>query len=267
MITLFIVNDPSCGPNITVNSTGNQVTYFFKPSIVLDDKKKYEIRLVSASIVYCTPNIDTSNNKFVYTTSDHVTHTFTFDTGLYSYKDINMAISLFTMGSSNGNNANLFAFVPDENTSKFYVCFNTANVSINCATSTIMQTLGFPISMGTIGNFNYAGGYVKGTSRANLNPIQSFLVQTNITTGNYLGSDASSIIASVPIDVAPFSTCVFSPVHPIRTLINVKRIDQLTVTILDQFGDPVDLGSNGGQDDPEPWSAVLSITEASDIVL
>ena len=48
MITLFIDNSQS--NNKIVNITGNKVTYYYKPSIVLDENKKYEIRLVSMSI-------------------------------------------------------------------------------------------------------------------------------------------------------------------------------------------------------------------------
>ena len=265
MITLFIDNSKS--NNKIVNTLGNSVTYYYKPSIVLNDKKKYEIRLVSMSIVYCSPNITSSNNKLVYTTNDGITHTYYFEIGLYTLKDINMQISLYTMGSTHGNDANLITFVPDQSTSKLYVYFSSSHTSIDCTTSTIMQILGFPTSMGVIGDFSYSSGSEKSTQRAYLNPIQSFLVQTNITTGNYLGSDSSSVIASVPINVQPQSTVVYSPVHPIRTIINNKKIEQLTVTILDQFGNPVDIGSNGGDNEAEDWSCVLSITELTDTAL
>ena len=39
MITLFIYN--SITTNKLVNTTENQVTNFYKPTIILDDKKKY----------------------------------------------------------------------------------------------------------------------------------------------------------------------------------------------------------------------------------
>ena len=265
MITLFIDNSQS--NNKIVNKTGNKVTYYYKPSIVLDENKKYEIRLVSMSIVYCSPNITSLNNILVYTTNDSVTHTLYLEIGLYTLKDINTQISLYTMGSTHGNDANLLTFVPDQSTSKLYVYFSSSHTSIDCTTSTIMQSLGFPSSMGVIGDFSYSSGMVKSTKKAYLNPIQSFLVQTNITTGNYLGSDSSSIIASVPINVQPQSTVVYSPVHPIRTIINVKRIDQLTVTILDQFGNEIDIGSNNGDNEPEDFSCTLSITELTDKTL
>ena len=275
MITLFIDNSLTT-TNKIVNTTGNQVTNFYKPTIILDDKKKYELRLVSASIVYCVPNITSKNNKLVYKTSDNVTHTFLFDSGLYSLDDINLQIALFTMKLANGNDMGLLSFSPDQATSKIYVTFSSANTSIDCSQSTVMQTLGFPIDMdndgnsnsnGIIGNFSYKNGMVKSTQKAYLNPIQSFLVQTNITTGNYLGSDPSSIIASIPINVLPGSTIQYTPVHPIRTLINVKHIYDLTITLLDQFGDMIDMGTNNGDNVAEDWSVCLSITELTDASL
>lgn len=268
MITLFINNLPSSTSDKVVNATGNKVTYFFKPPIDfrMKEGKKYEIRLISASIVYCTPNITLANRTLKYLINN-VTHTFTFDVGLYSLQNMNMALSLFTMGTNNGNDPNLISFVPDEATSQIFVSFSSANVAIDCATSTVMEILGFPKSMGIIGNFLYPGGFVKGQKRANLNPIQSYLVQTNITTGNYLGSDSTSIIASVPINVSPFSTISYQPVHPVRTQINVQGIFELTVTLLDQLGNPVDMASNNGTVAPEHWSLVLSITEETNITL
>ena len=54
--------------NTSVSALGSSVTVYFNPPIKLDTKKKYQIRCLSAAIVYCTPNISATkrNNILSY---------------------------------------------------------------------------------------------------------------------------------------------------------------------------------------------------------
>ena len=61
MISIFVNN--ASEPNKQVSKKGNQVTVSFNPPIILDPKKKYQMRCLNANIVYCMPNITSSNNK------------------------------------------------------------------------------------------------------------------------------------------------------------------------------------------------------------
>ena len=63
MISLFISNSPST--NKVISNNGSSVTTSLTPPILLNPNKKYEMRLLSASIVYCEPNISSTlnNNK------------------------------------------------------------------------------------------------------------------------------------------------------------------------------------------------------------
>ena len=60
MISLYITNFK--GTNKTVSDLGNQVTVFFNPAINFDDKKKYHLRLLSANVVCCMPNVFAHKN-------------------------------------------------------------------------------------------------------------------------------------------------------------------------------------------------------------
>ena len=59
MLTLYINN--IVGLNKTINDKGNRVTLNLASSIDLS-KMKYKMRLLQASITYCMPNIDSTNN-------------------------------------------------------------------------------------------------------------------------------------------------------------------------------------------------------------
>ena len=256
MISLFVNNKTSS--NKIISALGNQTTVNLNPSITLDDNKKYQLRLLSFNCVYCMPNVTTKNNTLTYTFNSN-THSIIFDTGLYSLDDINMQVSLYTEISNNGNDASLIQFFPDQATSKIYIQFSQANVIIdNTITNSIMDILGF--SKSNIGGL-ISPGIVKSGYNAQLNAIQNILIKCDITTGSYSNSQLTNIISAIVPDVDSYSTIIYRPVHPVRCPINVQRIESITITLVDQDGKDLDLGTDGGILDPELWSVVLSIEE------
>ena len=254
MLSLFINNNKS--NNKIVSSLGNQVTINLNPAINLDDNKKYQLRLLNANIVYCMPNVTILNNTLKYTFSGS-TYSLVFDTGLYSLDDINAEVSMYTSLSGNGNDANLIQFFPDQATSKIYVSFSQANVIMdNTITNSILDMLGF--SKSNIGGL-ISAGIIKSAYQAQLNAIQNILIKCDVTTGSYSNSQLTNIISAITPDVDSYSTIIYRPVHPVRCPINVRLIESITLTLVDQNNNDLDIGTNGGTQDPELWSVVLSI--------
>ena len=75
--------------------SGNQSSFntLFNPKIELDRNKVYEIALVNLETYYSFPNIDNSNNTFVYSHDQGVTWTkIKIPTGSYEIEDLNNAI-------------------------------------------------------------------------------------------------------------------------------------------------------------------------------
>ena len=66
-------------------------------------------------------------------------------------------------------------------------------------------------------------------------------------------------MASVTPDVSSYSTIFYSPYHPLRLPVNKHRIDQLTITLVDQDGEEIDMGTNNGTKAPELFSVQLDI--------
>ena len=207
MKTFFLTNSKydkqgNVIPDKYINPTGNSIILYFKDPLRLDPSKIYEVSVLRAAIVYCTANISSAlnNNKLTYTyidpiTSTTETRTITFDDGLYSLDNINFQISLYTSQMNNGQNDSLIYFFGDEATSKIYVNFPTkTNVSVDAsAANSLLLSLGFTVDQGSandgiIGNFSSTSEYTISTNKAQLNPIQSFLISTNISTGNYFDS-------------------------------------------------------------------------------
>jgi hypothetical protein len=258
MISLFVNNDTSY--NKIISALGNQVILSLNPPILLDDKKKYEMRLLNANIVYCMPNVTSVNNTLTYTYQGY-THNIVFDTGIYSLDDINVNISLYTAIGNNGGDGNLIVFSADESTSKIYCFFDQPNVVIDCgAPNSIMPMLGFPASSGLMGGLIIAS-WIKSATSAQLNSIQNILVKCDATTGSYSNGQLSNVIACVVPNVTSYSTIIYTPVHPTRCPINVRRLDSITFTLVDQNNNDIDMGTSGGTLSPELWSIVITIEE------
>lgn len=269
MISVFVNNNPS--QHKVISTKGNQVTVNFNPKINLESKKKYQLRCLNANIVYCMPNVISGvNNKLYYNingaTDGASFRTLTFDAGLYGLRDINRTISYFTADPNNGNNSKLIQFSADAATSKIYVTFDQPNTAISLFfTDSIMTMLGFDISQAnsslgyTIGNYPVKAS-LKSKNQAQLNSLQNILIKCDIVTGSYQNSQLSNVIACVTPDVASYSTIIYSPLHPLRLPINVDTIESMTITLVDQDGKEVDLGTDNGALPPELWSVQLDIS-------
>ena len=261
-------------PNKFISPLGNEVTLYFPSPLHLDNNKSYEVSIRRASIVYCTPNISASlgNNKLTYSFRDAtnalVSKTFTFDDGLYSLDVINFKLSLFTSQIANGHDSQLIFFFPDESTSRIYVSFSQTNVSVDAtATNSILISLGFTTDQGTygdgiIGNFTDTSLYEISNRKAQLNPIQNYLVSTNISTGNYFDADVSNIVEYIPIGKTSAGSLTEFDCNNVNYAdVNATRIDKLVVSLLDNYGNPIDMNTSNGKYPPEAFSVLLCITE------
>jgi len=111
MQSLYVSN--SGVSNTSVSALGSSVTVYFNPPIKLDTKKKYQIRCLSAAIVYCTPNISaTKRNNILSYSKGGTNYTITFADGLYALQDINTVISLSTFSQVNDSNFSLNSVLP-----------------------------------------------------------------------------------------------------------------------------------------------------------
>ena len=72
-------------------------------------------------------------------------------------------------------------------------------------------------------------------------------------------SNQSTIIASIIPNVLPYHTIAYKPYHPIRCSVNKEYIENMTITLVDQDNNPIDMGSMNGTHTPEAFSMVLTI--------
>ena len=111
MLSLYIDNNE--GSYKKVNPSGNEVNIALQPPIILKKDKKYQLRVLSANIVYCQPTITSADNKFIYK-FNNVWYTKTIPTGVYGLTQINDTIARINTAQ---HGHQLFAFVANEATS------------------------------------------------------------------------------------------------------------------------------------------------------
>ena len=269
--SLYINNTPQIGK--VINTTGNKVQIMLGNPIMLDPKKKYQVRLLQASIVYCDPNITSANNKFKYVYNG-ITHTCIIPTGIYSLETFNAVINQET--SKTLNNKKVFAFVGDTATSQVYCLFYLANAQIDLSGSDNVMTslLRFDVSQETetdglnslIGKFDPItdNSYIYSKNIARFNKLQSILVKCNICHGaSSLNGNSADIIASITPNVDTWSTIQYSPVHPTRNVISVPFINNVEIQMVNQDKLPLDFSVEGTQNPPEKWNCMVSIEEVN----
>ena len=100
---------------------------------------------------------------------------------------------------------------------------------------------------------------IKSTNQAVLSSLQNILVKCDCTAGAYFNSNQSTIIASITPNVLPYHNIEYEPYHPIRCAVNKGYIENMTITLVDQDNNPIDMGSMNGTHIPNLFSMVLTI--------
>ena len=182
--------------------SGNQSSFntLFNPKIELDRNKVYEIALVNLETYYSFPNIDDTNNVFVYSHDQGVTWTkIKIPTGSYEIDDLNNTIRFEIEKQGHYDEVNNDSYInisANSNTLKsiliiepgYQVDFNQPN--------NLSKVLGFT---GT----KYEEGFHESENVVNILSINSILVNIDIIGGSYVNGTTKNTIYSFFPKVSP----------------------------------------------------------------
>ena len=203
--------------------SGNQSSFniLFNPKIELDRNKVYEIALVNLETYYSFPNIDDTNNVFVYSHDQGVTWTkIKIPTGSYEIDDLNNTIR-FEM-EKRGHY--------DEVNNDYYI-----NISANSNTlkSILIIEPGYQVDFNQQNNLSkvlgftgkkYVEGFHESENVINILSINSILVNIDIKGGSYVNGTTKNTIYSFFPKVSPGYKIIESP----DNLLNLRN-EKLTV--------------------------------------
>ena len=216
---------------VIVSGNKSNFNTLFNPKIELDRDKVYEIALVNLETYYSFPNIDDSNNIFVYSHDQGQTWTkIKIPIGSYEIDDINnyLRFEMERVGHYDEvNNESLINIAANSNTLKciliigqgYQVDFNQAN--------NISKVLGFT---GT----KYSEGFHESEKPVNILSINSILVNIDIIEGSYVNGKTKNTIYSFFPDVSPGFKIIESPVNLVYLPLLTDTIQNLNLTITDQ---------------------------------
>ena len=203
----------------------------FNPKLELDEKKKYEIALVNLETYYSFPNIDETNNTFVYSPDNgNSWEKIKIPEGSYEIDDINNTIQheMEKRGHYDEINEDYYINIaPNTNTLKSVLILEKGyQVDFNHQNS-LAKVLGFT---GT----KYTEGFHESENVVDILRINSILVNIDIISGSYVNGTTKSTIYSFFPDVSPGYKIIESPVNLVYLPITLDTIDSLNVTITDQ---------------------------------
>ena len=213
--------------------SGNESSFhaMFNPNIELPKDKVYEIALVNLETYYSFPNIDETNNVFVYSPNNgNSWEKIKIPVGSYEIEDLNNTIQ-FEMKKrwhyDQINNEYYINISANSNTLKsvliieqgYQVDFNQRNSS--------SKVLGFT-------GAKYEEGFHESENVVNILTINSILVNIDIISGSYVNGTTKSTIYSFFPKVSPGYKIIESPVNLVYLPITLDTIDNLNVSITDQ---------------------------------
>ena len=203
----------------------------FNPKLELDRDKVYEIALVNLETYYSFPNIDETNNVFVYSPDNGNSWVkIKIPEGSYEIDDINNTIQheMEKRGHYDPINEDYYINISaNSNTLKsalilekdYQVDFNNQN--------SIAKVLGFT---GT----KYTEGFHESENVVNILRINSILVNIDIISGSYVNGTTKNTIYSFFPKVSPGYKIIELPVNLVYLPITLDTIDSLNVSITDQ---------------------------------
>ena len=205
----------------------------FTPKIELDRDKVYEMALVNLEAYYSFPNIDETNNIFVYSPDNgNLWVKIKIPEGSYKIDDINNTIQqeMKKRGHHDSINEDYYINISaNSNTLKsvlilekdYQVDFNHQN------SLALAKVLGFT-------GAKYTEGFHESENVVDILSINSILVNIDIISGSFVNGTTKNTIYSFFPKVSPGYKIIESPVNLVYLPLTLDTIDSLNVSITDQ---------------------------------
>ena len=203
----------------------------FNPKIELDRDKVYEIALVNLETYHSLPNIDESNDIFVYSPDNGNSWVkIKIPEGSYEIDDINNTIQqeMKKRGHHHLVNEDYYINISaNSNTLKsILILEKDYQVDFNHQNS-LAEVLGFT-------GAKYTGGFHESENVVDILSINSILVNIDIISGSFVNGTTKNTIYSLFPKVSPGYKIIESPVNLVYLPITLDTIDSLNVSITDQ---------------------------------
>lgn len=213
----------------TLSGKSSILSYSFNPPIYLDEDSSvnYEIGLANFDTFNLIPNVDKSNNIFVWGPKD--SFKLEIPVGSYELKDL---IEIITSTVNRQDEEAVMTITSNKNTAKVVIGTNRRiNFGVE---NSVGPVLGFNKKILDADDLHHSDEEVR------ILKINSVCVDCNIATGSYLNSKPVHIIHQFFPTVPYGYKIVESPQNILYYPVSIKTINNLTVKVVDQSGELID---------------------------
>ena len=200
-------------------------------TLELDRDKVYEITLVNLETHYSFPNIDETNNVFVYSPDNGNSWVkIKIPEGSYEIDDINNTIQheMEKRGHHDPINEDYCINISaNSNTLKSVLILEEDYQVDFTHQNSLAKVLGFT-------NAKYTKGFHESENVVNILSINSILVNIDIISGSFINGTTKNTIYSFFPKVSPGYKIIESPVNLVYLPLTLDTIDRLEVSITDQ---------------------------------
>jgi hypothetical protein len=200
---------------------------YFLPSIEIDSQCQIYISISHAVIPASFYNINSTNNILNYSLSG-IDYSFTISVGNYNVNSLKTYLT-----------ANLPFIITYDSIKNYFRFSHTTYEFVFKSTSTCLNLLGFSTTSSSVSKS------IISTQIINLATIQCICIATNLQTNNVNINPSQvnnfSILASIPIDVAPFGLITYKNNSTFKVNTFTNTISTLNIKLIDQSGEFIDL--------------------------
>ena len=210
--------------------SGNESSFNtrFNPKLELDRDTVYEIALVNLETYYSFPNIDETNNVFVYSPDNGNSWVkIKIPEGSYEIDDINNTIQHEMEKRDHYDSINNEYYInisANSNTLKSVLIIESVDFNQR---NSLAKVLGFT-------RVKYEEGFHESENVVNILTINSILVNIDMISGSYVNGATKNTIYSFFPKVSPGYRIIESPVNLVYLPLILDTIDNLNVSITDQ---------------------------------
>lgn len=188
------------------------------------------------------PNVDRTNNKFYYKTSNTgVLKTLTIPFGSYGVEDYNFEVKkLITANGDNADNVNIAGSTTQLKSiitikDGYQVLFNQLNswrqrLGFNAVDSTALQQAKLDLK---------TNGEHISQNNVNITDVQLILIHCSLSTGYNINGKVSNVIYSIPNNITPGSMIGIKDNKKIHTYMNTKQFSEIRIWFTDQNLNPI----------------------------
>lgn len=216
----------------TLSGSSSELSSNVYPPLELENNNQYEIAMLNFETFNSIPNINSTNNKFVFYDSKNVKRTIEIPTGTYEIDDINSYLKTAIAHTLN--------YTHDLSNTEFFIKPNTSTMKteLKCPYDIDFQESGTLASvLGFSNRYLIAHRFHVSDNSVNVFGVSVIRIECNLATGSFLnGKPTHSIYEFFPT-VPPGYHITQEPTTPIYLPItNIKCITDITLRVVDQHG-------------------------------